>query len=413
MSVRKLEDKQNDNGFTIKMFEIMLKNESDSERRVVHQYNCTAWPGDVIDTSAHLIEFTHSLRKAKKEFGVGPTLVYSTDCQRTGTVIVVNAILDMAEESSEIDVFNFVKETLSSCPHIRLKENQYAFIYEMILECLFCGATNISLAHFPDRYKEIQIKRSILGRPVIQEEINNIEALLSIQTQNDYTLRAKVSEPLLIGMDIEEDVVYSNTKSTNSYLVPRESTLTDFYNFWEMIYKYKSYTVVMLDAEDERIGSLVPKRKMTKGQFTVEVLSSEKIDCVLKRILKLTKGKEIPREICHLTFLDWPKESQKPSYLGYFKQFCDDVREVQRTNNRDDYVTVCSLDESRSGFFCAVDIIVRKMNANALVDVYHTVKRIKRVSSSLLDTENHYKLCYEIANICADDSCDIYESINL
>ncbi|XP_071953450.1 receptor-type tyrosine-protein phosphatase mu-like [Antedon mediterranea] len=325
-------------------------------------------------------------------------------------------MLDMAEESSEIDVFNFVKDTLSSCSHIRLKENQYVFIYEMILECLFCGATCIPSTDISERYKAIKNTTSLLGRPVIQEQINNIEALLPNKTQNDNTLQLNVAEPLLIDVE-SEDVVYSNTKSTKpqrEYLVPRESMLREFSNFWQMIYDYKSYTVVMLDDEeqvDKVIAStLVPERKMTQGQFTVEVLTFEKTDYVFKRTLKLTKDKERSREICHLTFLDWPKESQKPS-LGYFIQFCDDVREFQQTNNRDDYVTVCSLDESRSGFFCAADIIVRKMNGDALVDVYHTVKRIKRVSSSLFDTRKHYELCYEMANVCAAESCDIYESV--
>ncbi|XP_071953135.1 receptor-type tyrosine-protein phosphatase mu-like [Antedon mediterranea] len=286
----------------------------------------------------------------------------------------------------------------------------------MILECLFCEATCIPSTDISERYKEIKNTNSLLGRPVIQEQINNIEALLPKQTQSDKTLQLNVAEPLLIGVE-SEDVVYSNTKSTKSqheYLVPRESMLSEFSNFWEMIYDYKSYTVVMLDDEEQvykRIATLVPERKMTQGQFAVEVLSSEKHDYVLKRTLKLTKNHAKPREICHLTFLDWPKESQKPSSLGYFKQFCDDVREVQRTNNRDDYVTVFSLDESRSGFFCAVDIIVRKMNEDALVDVYHTVKRIKRVSPSLFDTKKHYELCYEMANVCAAGSCDIYESV--
>ncbi|XP_071953134.1 uncharacterized protein [Antedon mediterranea] len=75
MHVRKLEAELNDNGFTVCKFEIMTENR-ESRPRVVHQYNFIAWPGDVMDTSAHLIEFTHSLRKAKKDSGVGPILVY-------------------------------------------------------------------------------------------------------------------------------------------------------------------------------------------------------------------------------------------------------------------------------------------------------------------------------------------------
>ncbi|XP_033118765.1 tyrosine-protein phosphatase 16-like, partial [Anneissia japonica] len=101
---------ESDHGYyTIRKFKVDTQGMS----REVWQYHFTDWPDkSVPPVVTPLVEFIYEFKEAKKVLpsSTGPYVVHcSAGAGRTGTVITIDAMLDMAERTETVNVFNFVR----------------------------------------------------------------------------------------------------------------------------------------------------------------------------------------------------------------------------------------------------------------------------------------------------------------
>ncbi|XP_071954377.1 receptor-type tyrosine-protein phosphatase T-like [Antedon mediterranea] len=412
--------------FTIRTFRLKIN----KAEKFVRHYQFTAWVDIHLPTSpAPLLEFIYEIKDAKTS--LGPVIVHCSDgVGRTGIVITIDAMLDMAEEKDKIDVYNFVKEMRENKLNMVQTQEQYVFIYETILESLFCEPTHIPTGAFMNSFNQLKETNSRLGRKRLQEQQSVLDALSPLPSPDATRIGTKYANvnknryPRIVPLDNAIPFLLSTDGDRNDYInasfckgyglqdnkyvvtqAPMPNTVSDF---WRLIYEYNLHTIVMLnneDTNDKTIGAYFPQEfnvKTIVGPFIVQLVSSEHHGCIIKRTLHLSKIKQKRREIHHFQYCDWPNNSGKPTSVESFLQLRSDVDKCKRMNQHNIVAVHCLDGRSRCGYFCAVDSIIQMINEEAIVDVFQNIKRIKSTCPSLIKSKEQYKSCYETAQYYLD-----------
>lgn len=75
---------------------------------------------------------------------------------RTGTYIVIDAMIRQIRKRNEVNIFGFLRHIRSQRNFLVQTEEQYIFIHDALLETIESGETNISRDQFPKYLQTIQ-----------------------------------------------------------------------------------------------------------------------------------------------------------------------------------------------------------------------------------------------------------------
>uniref|UniRef100_A0A5K3F4M5 protein-tyrosine-phosphatase n=1 Tax=Mesocestoides corti TaxID=53468 RepID=A0A5K3F4M5_MESCO len=128
--------------YTVRTFTVQKSGHR--EKREIRQLQFTAWPDHGVPN--HPAPFLMFLRRVNAEFvpDVGPIVVHcSAGVGRTGAYIVLDILLQQLNQENSVNVFAVVAQLRSQRNFIVQTEDQYAFIYETLLEASLSGNTEL------------------------------------------------------------------------------------------------------------------------------------------------------------------------------------------------------------------------------------------------------------------------------
>ncbi|XP_071372645.1 receptor-type tyrosine-protein phosphatase alpha [Centroberyx affinis] len=420
--------------YTIRKFCIQQVGDVSGKKpqRLVTQFHFTSWPDfGVPFTPIGMLKFLKKVKTCNPQYA-GPIVVHcSAGVGRTGTFIVIDAMLDMMNTERKVDVFGFVTRIRAQRCQMVQTDMQYVFIFQALLEHYLYGDTELEVTSLESHLAKLYAPSPGAGCGGLEAEFKK---LTSIKIQNDKmrtgNLPANMKKnrvlqiipyefnrviiPVKRG---EENTDYVNAsfidgyRQKDSYMAsqgPLQHTIEDF---WRMIWEWRSCSIVMLTELEERgqekCAQYWPSDGvMVYGDISIELKREEESESYTVRDLLVTNNRENKaRAVRQFHFHGWPEVGIPTDGKGMINIIAAVQKQQQQSGNHP--ITVhCSAGAGRTGTFCALSTVLERVKAEGILDVFQTVKSLRLQRPHMVQTLEQYEFCYKVVQEYIDAFSD-------
>ncbi|XP_072047327.1 receptor-type tyrosine-protein phosphatase kappa-like [Amphiura filiformis] len=398
----------------------------EEDTKQLTQFHYTTWPDkDVPRHCTPVLKFIKDVNQHHDR--KTPLLLHcSAGAGRTGAIITIHGMMELAEEKGQVDIYNFVFSMRNSRPNIVQTASQYSFVHDAMLEYLFCKNTFTEAGIFAGRLKSLQEQNPETGNTYLEDEyeiLNLVSPNLvpdktrgSMKSDNMAKIRFMNSLPvdssrpyLMTPRGDNDQSPYINASYMDGYKkkdlfistqMPMANTVIDL---WRMMYDYNCTSIVQLnalDSEDENCPQFWPNAGTNEyGPFTVSLMAKESTPDFEIRSLQLVYTKrdvKSPISVCHFQYTTWPKDDERPATSEGILQLISAVEKWQKTvESPGPIVVLCMNAAGRTGAFCTIQTCLDQIREEQGVDVLQNVKHLRIHRTNMVDTAAKYLFCYE------------------
>ncbi|XP_014401998.1 PREDICTED: receptor-type tyrosine-protein phosphatase alpha isoform X2 [Myotis brandtii] len=401
-------------------------------QRLITQFHFTSWPDfGVPFTPIGMLKFLKKVKACNPQYAGAIVVHCSAGVGRTGTFVVIDAMLDMMHTERKVDVYGFVSRIRAQRCQMVQTDMQYVFIYQALLEHYLYGDTELEVTSLETHLQKIYNKIPGTSNNGLEEEFKK---LTSIKIQNDKmrtgNLPANMKKnrvlqiipyefnrviiPVKRG---EENTDYVNAsfidgyRQKDSYIASQGPLLHTIEDFWRMIWEWKSCSIVMLTELEERgqekCAQYWPSDGLVSyGDITVELKKEEECESYTVRDLLVTNTRENKsRQIRQFHFHGWPEVGIPSDGKGMINIIAAVQKQQQQSGNHP--ITVhCSAGAGRTGTFCALSTVLERVKAEGILDVFQTVKSLRLQRPHMVQTLEQYEFCYKVVQEYIDAFSD-------
>uniref|UniRef100_A0A6I8SJW9 Receptor-type tyrosine-protein phosphatase alpha n=2 Tax=Xenopus tropicalis TaxID=8364 RepID=A0A6I8SJW9_XENTR len=401
-------------------------------QRLVTQFHFTSWPDfGVPFTPIGMLKFLKKVKTCNPQYAGAIVVHCSAGVGRTGTFIVIDAMLDMMNSEKKVDVYGFVSRIRAQRCQMVQTDMQYVFIYQALLEHYLYGDTELEVTSLETHLQKLYSKIPGTNSTGLEEEFKK---LTSIKIQNDKmrtgNLPANMKKnrvlqiipyefnrviiPVKRG---EENTDYVNAsfidgyRQKDSYIASQGPLRHSLEDFWRMIWEWKSCSLVMLTELEERgqekCAQYWPSEgTLSFGDITIELKKEEECESYTVRDLFVTNTRENKsRQIRQFHFHGWPEVGIPTDGKGMINIIAAVQKQQQQSGNHP--ITVhCSAGAGRTGTFCALSTVLERVKAEGILDVFQTVKSLRLQRPHMVQTLEQYEFCYRVVQEYIDAFSD-------
>ncbi|XP_032806580.1 receptor-type tyrosine-protein phosphatase alpha-like isoform X1 [Petromyzon marinus] len=410
--------------YTIRKFLIQVVGDIPNKKppRLITQFHFTSWPDfGVPFAPIGMLKFLKKVKTCNPPYA-GPIVVHcSAGVGRTGTFIVIDAMLDMIQTERKVDVFGFVTRIRAQRCQMVQTDMQYVFIYQALLEFQLYGDTELEVTSLESHLQKLYNKNTPTGCTGLEDEFKK---LTTVKIQNEKMRTGNLPANMkknrvlqIIPYDFnrviipmkrgEEFTDYINGSFIDGYRQkdaflagqgPLQQTVEDF---WRMVWEWRSCSIVMLTELEERGQEKCARYWPTEGTITygdiiIELKQENSHDSYTVRDFSVSNTRENKsRQIRQFHFHGWPEIGIPEDGKGMISLIAAVQKQQQHTGNHP--ITVhCSAGAGRTGTFCALCTILERVKTEGILDVFQTVKSLRTQRPHMVQTLEQYEFCYKV-----------------
>uniref|UniRef100_A0A671QUI1 protein-tyrosine-phosphatase n=2 Tax=Sinocyclocheilus anshuiensis TaxID=1608454 RepID=A0A671QUI1_9TELE len=369
--------------YTIRKFCIQQVGDVSGKKpqRLVTQFHFTSWPDfGVPFTPIGMLKFLKKVKTYNPQYA-GPIVVHcSAGVGRTGTFIVIDAMLDMMGAERKVDVFGFVTRIRAQRCQMVQTDMQYVFIFQALLEHYLYGDTELEVTSLESHLNKLYAPLPGAGCGGLEAEFKK---LTSIKIQNDKMRTGNLPANM--------------KKNRVLQIIPCELCINHkqvFFFFSCFLDFWKLYCSGTIDGV------------MVCGDMSIELKREEESESYTVRDLLVTNNRENKsRAVRQFHFHGWPEVGIPSDGKGMINIIAAVQKQQQQSGNHP--ITVhCSAGAGRTGTFCALSTVLERVKAEGILDVFQTVKSLRLQRPHMVQTLEQYEFCYKVVQEYIDAFSD-------
>ena len=247
--------------------------------RIIYQYHYTNWPDH--GTPDHPLPVLSFVRKsaAANPDDAGPIIVHcSAGVGRTGTYIVLDAILQQIRIKGKLNIWGFLKHIRTQRNFLVQTEEQYIFIHDALLEAIQCGETCVPSVGVSRYIKMLQAPDGSTEKPLPWFLLNHQHRLVTNFQPRDFNVVSAVKpvnrdknrsldhlpmengrvhltpKPGVDGSDYINATWLMGHQRLREFILTQHPLPNTLLDFWQMVWDHNAQTVVVLTNIDEEKG---------------------------------------------------------------------------------------------------------------------------------------------------------------
>ncbi|XP_068916356.1 tyrosine-protein phosphatase 99A isoform X2 [Tenebrio molitor] len=428
--------------YTVRTLQIrhlrIKKKKAAMAEKLVYQYHYTNWPDH--GTPDHPLPVLHFVKKsaAANPPDAGPIIVHcSAGVGRTGTYIVLDAMLRQIRSRGEVNIFGFLRHIRSQRNFLVQTEEQYIFIHDALVEAIESGETNISREQFPryvqmlqdnnteeksELWKSFDIQFRLVtsfqckdfnlvsANKVINQPKNRTPNILPVESSRVH-LTPKPGED---GSDYVNATWIQGFHSLREFIITQHPLKTTIKDFWQMVWDHNAQTIVMLsiiDNQEFEVFWPMDQETVDAESYKVKLVNEQAQSTYVTRdftMQSLQDDYEIPVKMIHCT--NWPHH-------------CCTVAEIYHLPNtvldmgiqNGPIVIVDRFGGSEAASFCTLTTLKKHLMYDNHVDVYMYAKLYHNKRPGIWGScEDYLRLHLAVQTLCCppEGTPDLYAMTN-
>ncbi|KAM5148100.1 receptor-type tyrosine-protein phosphatase C [Mantella aurantiaca] len=416
-----------------------------TERDITH-IQFTVWPDHGVPDDPNLLLKLRRRVNALNNFFSGPIIVHcSAGVGRTGTYISIDAMLEGLEAEGRVDVYGYVVQLRRQrCLMVQV-EFQYIFIHKALVEYNQFGETEVSMTELPLTLNNLKKndppsepsqlvcefqrlpsyrnwRPQTTGNQQVNKDKNRVSSVVPyefnrVQIKIDEEPEQEVTEDSEMSSDDDsdsEDSIYINASYITGYWGTREIVAAQaplkntMPEFWQMIFQKKAKAIVMLSAanQENNENDCAPywkEKTKTYDDLQVELISENSCGSYTERCFEIrhAKRKDV-RKVSQFHYQKW--EEALPTETNELLDMINKIKKIIPTKRReeqskhDKYVPLvvhCSDGSQLTGTFSALWYLLESANVEGVIDVFQTVKNLRRQRSGFVSSFEQYQFLYD------------------
>lgn len=399
------------------------KKKHSSAERVVYQYHYTNWPDH--GTPDHPLPVLNFVKKsaAANPSDAGPIVVHcSAGVGRTGTYIVLDAMLRQIRSKGEVNIAGYLRHIRSQRNFLVQTEEQYIFIHDALLEAIQSGDSNVNQAYLSRYLLSLQAsgdggesgteKRETLLETQFRlvtgfqpKDFNLVSASKQINQPKNRSQdlvpveNARVHltpKPGVDGSDYINGSWLQGFNKLKEFILtqhPFENTIQDF---WQMVWDHNAQTIVTLSScnVDEGFGPFWPTAdaELDAENYKVKFISeSEHVGYQTRDFIvqSLQDDYELPVRIIQCP--EWPHNCIP---LASMSELLRIVQEWHLDYQNGPIIVMDRLGGTEAAIFCCLTTLTKQLEYENHADVYMYAKLYHNKHPGVWKSQDDFLLLY-------------------